>query len=87
MPLLGGEQAAHINMTRVPVSDAGDGQGGQQRQQRERVHLLLIDDARRGLDDIEAGHTCSADAAIAKLQQRRARHTPTPHAAKSPGKA
>jgi prevent-host-death family protein len=42
------------------------------RLERERIHLLLIDDARRGLADIEAGRTVGADAAIARLQQRRA---------------
>src|SRR5664279_321549 len=41
--------------------------------ERERIHLLLIDDARRGLEDIAAGRTEDADAAIAQLQQRRAR--------------
>lgn len=41
------------------------------RLERERIHLLLIDDARRGLEDIAAGRTQDADAAIAKLQQRR----------------
>ena len=45
------------------------------RLERERIHLLLIDDARRGLADIEAGRTHEAHAAIAKLQQRRARTT------------
>ena len=39
----------------------------------ERIHLLLIDDARRGLADIAAGRAQDADAAIAQLQQRRAR--------------
>ena len=43
------------------------------RLERERIHLLLIDDARRGLEDIAAGRTYEAEAAIAKLQQRRAR--------------
>ena len=43
------------------------------RLERERIHLLLIDDARRGLEDIAAGRTEDADAAIARLQQRRAR--------------
>jgi hypothetical protein len=33
---------------------------------------LLIDDAQRGLADIEAGRTYGADAAIGQLQQRRA---------------
>lgn len=40
--------------------------------EREGIHLLLIDDARRGLEDIAAGRTHEADAAIAALQQRRA---------------
>src|SRR5205085_9244589 len=42
------------------------------RLQRERIHLLLIDAARRGLADIEAGRTYAAHAALAKVQQRRA---------------
>ncbi|MEP7281457.1 MAG: type II toxin-antitoxin system Phd/YefM family antitoxin [Rubrivivax sp.] len=45
------------------------------RLERERIHLLLIDDAKRGLADIEAGRTYGADAAISKLQQRRAAST------------
>ena len=40
--------------------------------ERERIHLLLIDDAKRGLADIAAGRTFEADAALAKIQQRRA---------------
>ncbi len=47
------------------------------RLERERIHLLLIDDAKRGLADIEAGRTWGADAAIAQLQQRRAASTTT----------
>ncbi len=43
------------------------------RLERERIHLLLIDDARRGMEDIAAGRTQDADAAIAQLQKRRAR--------------
>jgi prevent-host-death family protein len=43
------------------------------RLERERIHLLLIDDARRGLADITAGRTQVADDAIAGLQQRRAK--------------
>lgn len=42
------------------------------RLERERIHLLLIDDARRGLADIAAGRTQDADAGIAALQARRA---------------
>ena len=47
------------------------------RLERERIHLLLIDDAKRGLADITAGRTSEADAAIAQLQQRRARAAAT----------
>jgi len=38
--------------------------------ERERIHLLLIDDAKRGLEDIAAGRTEDARKALA----RRARH-------------
>lgn len=41
------------------------------RLERERIHLLLIDDARRGLADIAAGRIFEADGAIEQLQQRR----------------
>ena len=41
------------------------------RLERERIHLLLIDDAKRGLADIAAGRTMEADGAIAQLQRRR----------------
>ena len=41
------------------------------RLERERIHLLLINDAQRGLEDIAAGRTVEADAAIAQRQQRR----------------
>lgn len=43
------------------------------RLERERIHLLLLDDVRRGLDDIGAGRTQDADAAIAAVQTRRGR--------------
>ena len=42
------------------------------RLERERIHLLLLDDVRRGLADIAAGRTVAADAAIDRLHQRRA---------------
>jgi len=42
------------------------------RLERERIHLLLIDDAKRGLADIAAGHTFEADGAIGQIQRRRA---------------
>jgi prevent-host-death family protein len=38
--------------------------------EREHIHLLLLDDARRGLEDIAAGRTEDADAALARLQLR-----------------
>ena len=58
----------------------------------QRIHLLLIDDAKRGLADIAAGRTFEADDAIGKLQQRRAASVkasrptkPGKHAAKKRG--
>ena len=42
------------------------------RLERERIHLLVIDDALRGLADVAAGRTQEADVAIAGLQKRRA---------------
>lgn len=47
------------------------------RLERERIHLLLIDDVKRGLADIMAGRTLEADAAIAELQKRRSGAAPT----------
>ena len=47
------------------------------RLERERIHLLLINDAKRGLADITAGRTYVADPAIAQLQQRRSGKTKT----------
>lgn len=41
------------------------------RLERERIHLLLIDDAKRGLEDVVAGRTQDADSAIAEIQKRR----------------
>ena len=38
---------------------------------RERIHLLLIEDARKGLEHIKAARVHDADKTIAKLQQRR----------------
>ena len=42
------------------------------RLERERIHLLLIDEAGKGLDDIVAGRVRDAGAAIRSLKQRRA---------------
>jgi prevent-host-death family protein len=45
------------------------------RLERERIHLLLISDAQRGLADIQAGCTVGGDAATGQLQQRRGRRS------------
>ena len=45
------------------------------RLEREHIHLLLIDDARRGLTDVLSGRTQSADAAIASIQKARVKQT------------
>ena len=57
------------------------------RLERERIHLLLIDDAARGLADIAAGRTYEADTAIAQLQQGRAASATARSRSKKPGKA
>jgi prevent-host-death family protein len=41
------------------------------RLERERIHLLLLEDVKRGLADIAAGRTEDADTAIVRLQQAR----------------
>ncbi len=40
--------------------------------ERERVHLLLINDAAKGLDDISAGQVKDAQNTLAALKRRRA---------------
>lgn len=56
------------------------------RLERERIHLLLLEDAKRGLADIAAGRTQEADAVLAQLQRRRAtKAKPTQAAAKKRG--
>lgn len=55
------------------------------RLERERIHLLLLEDAKRGLADIAAGRTHEADAALAQLQQRRAAAAKAKPAAKKRG--
>jgi len=42
------------------------------RLERERIHLLLIDEATRGLDDVAAGRVKSARAVLQILKRRRA---------------
>lgn len=41
------------------------------RLERERIHLLLLDDVKSGLADIAAGRTEDADAGVARLQRKR----------------
>ncbi len=40
--------------------------------ERERIHLLLIDDADRGLDDIAAGKVKDAQSTLSRLKRHRA---------------
>lgn len=42
------------------------------RLERERIHLLLIDDASKGLDDIAARRVRPAATALAEIRRRRA---------------
>ena len=41
------------------------------RLERERIHLLLIDEAAKGLDDVAAGQVQDARSAILTLKRRR----------------
>ena len=40
--------------------------------EREHIHLLLIDEASKGLDDVAAGNTKDARSALNALKRRRA---------------
>ena len=40
--------------------------------ERARIHLLLLEDVARGLDDVHAGRTVPAAQALEALRQRRA---------------
>ncbi len=39
--------------------------------ERERIHLLLIDDASKGLDDVAAGKVTDARSALQSIKRRR----------------
>ncbi|MFP5462574.1 MAG: type II toxin-antitoxin system Phd/YefM family antitoxin [Gammaproteobacteria bacterium] len=41
------------------------------RLERERIHLLLIDDAQKGLEDVAAGRTRDARSALASIKRAR----------------
>lgn len=41
------------------------------RLERERIHLLLIDDAAKGIDDVAAGRVKDARSALRSLKRRR----------------
>ena len=45
--------------------------------ERERIHLLLIDDAGKGLDDIAAGKVKDAHNTLTALKRRRAAKSQT----------
>ena len=45
------------------------------RLERERIHLLLLDEIDRGLADVEAGRTRDAHAALADLKRAAKRNT------------
>ncbi|QKH39408.1 type II toxin-antitoxin system Phd/YefM family antitoxin [Achromobacter pestifer] len=45
------------------------------RLEQERIHLLLIDDASRGLSDVVAGKVKDAQGAVYALKRRRAAKT------------
>ena len=40
--------------------------------ERERIHLLLIDEAGKGLDDVDAGRVKDARQAVQRIKRRRA---------------
>lgn len=40
--------------------------------ERERIHLLLIDDASKGLDDVAAGRVKDASTVLSAMKRRRA---------------
>lgn len=44
--------------------------------ERERIHLLILEDARRGLEDMVARRVENADAALTRLQNARAAAKP-----------
>lgn len=43
--------------------------------ERERIHLLLIDDARKGLEDVAAGNIKDARSMLSAIKRRRASGT------------
>jgi hypothetical protein len=55
-----------LSQARANISELAD-----QAKAGERMHLILIDEASKGLDDINAGHTKDARGTIADLKKRR----------------
>lgn len=43
--------------------------------ERERIHLLLINEAGKGLDDVATGHTKDARSALQAIKRKRATTT------------
>lgn len=69
------------------LSELADRLDGFRRLERERIHLLLIDDARRGLADIPAGRMFEADAAPSHSCSSGAKPPPRPAAWQTPASA
>ncbi len=53
------------------------------RLERERIHLVLLDEVDRGLADLEAGRSREARAALAELRQPSAGPTPSRRGSRS----
>ena len=53
------------------------------RLERERIHLVLLEDVERGLTDLEAGRSREARAALAELRHPRADPTPARRGSRS----
>lgn len=53
------------------------------RLERERIHLVLLDEVERGLADLEAGRSREARAALAELRPPRAGPTPSRRGSRS----
>ena len=60
-----------------------DGDRPDHRLERERIHLVLLDEVERGLADVEAGRSREARAALAELRQPRAGPTPSRRGSRS----
>lgn len=69
MPIFAGD-VMPFTQARSNVSEMADLVDYHRRLKCEPIHLLLIEDARRGLEDVLAGRTREADQALADRQKR-----------------